>query len=76
MNKDRRTRLANTVSELSGIHEFIEGLKDEEQEYFDAMPESFQGSDKGQDAEAAVDAMDSALTAIEEAKDYLDTAQE
>jgi len=76
MNNERRTQIAGAVSELSDIHGFIDSLKDDEQEYFDNMPESFQNSEKGEAAQAAVDAFDSALASIDEAKDFLETAQE
>lgn len=86
MNNARRkslAALAEQIRALAGqiedIRSELETLRDEEQEYYDNMPESFQGGDKGQAAEAAVSAMEDALGELpdlEEVADYLDTAAE
>lgn len=49
-----------------GLASQIEDLKDEEQEYYDTMPESFQSGDKGQAAEAAVSQMEEAMGLLQE----------
>lgn len=83
MNNDRRKALVKLAAEVSALasivadaiskaeelHSELEGVKDEEQEYFDNMPESLQGGDKGQAAEEAVSNMESALEALELIKD-------
>lgn len=68
MNAARRKQIAAIVSEMQALNAQFEDLKermecarDEEQEYFDNMPESFQSGDKGQVAEAAISALDSAI---------------
>lgn len=43
----------------------VEYIKDEEQEYFDNMPESLQGGDKGQQAESNVSELESAQNELE-----------
>lgn len=75
MNKDRRKELARIVALIERLRETIDeardaldSVKSEEQEYFDAMPESFQSGDKGSAAQAAIDAMDNAYSDLE----YLD----
>jgi len=72
MNKARRkalsilsTEAAELVAKLTDIQSQLETLRDEEQEYFDAMPEAFQQGDKGQMAEAAITAMEEAMEVIE-----------
>ena len=72
MNAERRKAIAAIIAnleELQGmrdnIKEQIEALRDEEQEYFDNMPESFQGGDKGERATAAIDAMQEAYDALD-----------
>lgn len=89
MNRERRktidylhTRLSECSSALEAIRDEIDTLRDEEQEYYDAMPESLQGGDKGQAAEAAVDElqsaydrMDEVCTAVDEVLGHLDTAK-
>lgn len=81
MNKDRRKTLSRLSDELSALRGKIEDLrneleacKDKEQDYFDNMPESLQGGDKGQTAEASVDAMDNAMSSLDTALSELDDA--
>lgn len=68
MNAERRKqieavlkRLEDLGDEITNLKVDIETIRDEEQEYFDNMPESFQMADRGQAAEAAIEALDSTL---------------
>ena len=81
MNKDRRKALKEAVDQLETAKtaldlasSLIETAKDEEQEFFDNMPESFQQADKGQAAEAAVSALGDAINEIESAVDHIEGA--
>lgn len=79
MNKDRRKKLSEIIDrindlkpkldELKQLKEDIardlEAIKDEEQEAFDNLAESFQQGEKGQDMEAAIDNMTTAYDALE-----------
>ncbi len=76
MNKDRRAAIAKLADELEGIRSQIEDLQNEEQEYYDNMPESFQSGDKGQAAEAAAEALSSAVDSVQDAISSLESAQE
>lgn len=67
MNAQRRTKISAIIKKLGDIIEEIEGIKDEEQEYLDNMPESLKGGEKGEAAETAVSDLD-------QAKDYADGA--
>jgi chromosome segregation ATPase len=83
VNKDRRKSIEAIADQLSKIEDIlnqhsidfgslqseIEGLKDEEQEYYDNMPESLQGGDKGQAAEEAVGYLESAYDKLGEIND-------
>lgn len=60
---DRVRAIADLVSDIVGD---LEALRDEEQDYFDNMPESLQGSEKGEIAEAAITAMEDALSTLED----------
>jgi alcohol dehydrogenase YqhD (iron-dependent ADH family) len=71
MNKERRETIARLSKrfyelqdELEDIRFEIENVKDEEQEYFDNMPENLQVSDRGVSAESAVDALEQAHDAL------------
>lgn len=72
MNKDRRKAIAALIEELEGLRDDIDSvvsridtLIDEEQEYYDNMPESFQTGDKGAAAEAARDELQNAYDELE-----------
>ena len=88
MNKERRAAMSKLHAELDelmgkvgDIRDQIDTIKDEEQEYFDAMHENLQGGERGQAAEAAVDllqtvydSLDNATTEISDAMSSLDEA--
>jgi uncharacterized coiled-coil DUF342 family protein len=72
MNKERRKaltelhkRLDDLRVEFEDIHDELKSAKDEEQEYFDAMPESFQQGEQGQRAEEVIQYLDTALDGME-----------
>lgn len=61
MNKERRKQLNEIAEQIGSLKDQLESLRDEEQDYYDNMPESFQGGEKGERARTAIDSMDSAL---------------
>jgi uncharacterized coiled-coil DUF342 family protein len=61
-----KTSIDEFKSSCSDLADTIEGIRDEEQEYFDNMPESFLQADRGQVAEAAISALDAAIDAVRE----------
>ena len=72
MNKDRRkqlaeiqTDIAKAIDLLSGYQSDLESVRDDEQDYYDNMPESFQNGEKGETAQAAISALEEAIEAIE-----------
>lgn len=76
MNKERRRSFRILALKLEELREYLEALKDEEQDYYDNMPESLQCSEMGERAEEAVsnledayDSIDSAIDSIHEALD-------
>jgi hypothetical protein len=90
MNNERRKLIAKIIDELGNIPGTLEDLsarveevRDAEQEYYDNMPEGLQAGDKGETAQAAIDALEAAYTAIgeiiasiEETNGNLETASE
>lgn len=88
MNKQRRNLIGQAESKLSeledllsSIKEIIESARDEEQEYFDNMPESLQDADRGQTAQEAIDHLSEAYDSLEEIsiddlRDHLNIAAE
>jgi len=67
MNNDRRKKIAQLVVDLENLRQGIESLRDEEQEYYDNMPEGLQAGSKGEAAESAVGALEYAMEDIESA---------
>ena len=55
MNAARRKRLAEAVDLIASAKENIEEVKEEEQEAFDNMPESLQGSERGEEMEGFIE---------------------
>lgn len=59
---------ADISGSLDDIISNIESLRDEEQDYYDSMPESFQNGEKGDTAQNAISEMESAISEVEEAR--------
>lgn len=75
-----KERLQICMGEASSIADELAALRDEEQEYYDNMPEGLQNSERGDRAQQAVDAMENVIGWIEDFSgadsDELDTATE
>lgn len=76
MNKDRRASIQAVIDQLEEARQELETLRDEEQEYFDNMPENLQGGEKGEMAQTAIDNLDEAISNIEAAIDSANSATE
>lgn len=66
MNKERRKEIDAVIQDLESAKERLESIRDEEQDYFDNMPESFQYAEKGEAAEEAINNLDYAIDQIDE----------
>lgn len=74
MNKDRRKQIDAIIKRLEEeltplieeIKTDIENVRDEEQDYWDNMPESFQNGEKGERAQASIDALEYVVSDIED----------
>lgn len=76
MNNDRRKALQEIIDTLQDAKMNLESLKDEEQDYYDNMPESLQGGEKGDRAEQAVSELEDAVNSIDEAMSSIQTTIE
>lgn len=76
MNKVRRDTIAKLQARISELKDEVEMVRDEEQEYYDNMPENMQQGDKGQNAESAVSALDEAMENLDSAMSSLDEASQ
>ena len=71
MNNTRRKAIMKIAERLEELKTDFELLRDEEQEAFDNMPESIQESERGEQMQEAIDALDEACCSIDEAIDRL-----
>ena len=78
MNKVRRKELGQVIYGLGTIQDredlyawinTLDNLKDEEQDYYDNIPENLQYSQRAEDSEAAIDNLDEALDLLNDAYD-------
>lgn len=76
MNAARRAALSAIAEKLESIKTDLEYLTEQEQEYYDNMPESFQSGEKGDKAQAAIDELESASSSLGEAIDYINASME
>ncbi|TRB00441.1 MULTISPECIES: hypothetical protein [Rhizobium/Agrobacterium group] len=66
MNKERRKEIARAAAMIDEAKAILETCRDEEQEYYDNMPESFQDGEKGSTAQEAIDALEEAVSSLED----------
>lgn len=76
MNKTRRKAIQDVIARLETLRDEVESLLNEEQDYYDNMPESFQNGDKGSAASDAISYMESASGYIDNAIEELGRAEE
>lgn len=67
MNKARRKEIDSVIATLEEAKERLESIRDDELEYYNLMPESFQYGEKGEAAEEAVSNLDYAIDQIDDA---------
>ena len=65
VNKQRRQKIRDVKKEIENCKENLQKILDEEQDYFDNMPENLQGSVRGSDSEDAIDTMESCIEDLE-----------
>jgi hypothetical protein len=74
MNAARRKALDEATDKLSNVRTILETARDEEQDFYDNMPESFQSGERGEKAQASIDALESAINSLDEIDSYLEEA--
>jgi len=65
MNNNRRKAIREVIDNINGQLEILQGLQEEEQEFFDNMPENLQGSERGEAAEMCADAIQDVISEVE-----------
>jgi hypothetical protein len=78
MNKARRKELSdvirglNTIQDKDDLYSWIntlDSIKDDEQDYYDNIPENLQYSQRAEDSEQAIECMEEALDMLNEVYD-------
>lgn len=72
MNKYRREQIRKALQLVEEAYSLLSVAKDEEEMAYENLPESLQSSERGEAMQENVDNLDTAVTALEEAKDALD----
>lgn len=72
MNRQRRKDLRRAADLLAEVGAIIEQARSEEDEYFEAMPESIAAGEKGERAQAATKALEDAYEALGEVSETLE----
>ena len=65
MNKLRKQKIRDVRKEIESCKENLQKILDEEQDYFDNMPENLQSSIRGSDSEDAIDTMENCIEDLE-----------
>lgn len=65
MNKDRRKLIASAHALVDEAKALLEQARDEEQEYFDNMPDSLQEGQRGQQADEVVETLQEMIDDLE-----------
>lgn len=72
MNKARRKTLAEAMDLLYKAKDILEGVRDEEEESFNNIPENLEGSERYERASEIVDTLDEAFGGLEEMLENLE----
>lgn len=72
MNKQRREDLNDVIQLIDDAIDRLIEIREEEQDAFDNLPESFQDSDRGGKMLDAMDAMDAIESDLEDVKSSID----
>ena len=66
MNKQRRNEIKNLSQRLRQINSGLQKVLDDEQDYYDNIPENLQTSSRADDYEEAIDQLTEVIEEIEE----------
>lgn len=72
MNKVRRANIKETVDLIERVKSMLEDILDEEQDYYDNIPENLQTSQRAEDSEDAISNLEDAISNLEEAINNLE----
>lgn len=76
MNNARRKQITNIKAEIEEKLSLLQELQEEEQDYFDNMPENLQYSERGEKAEQTADDLQNIIDEIQSQLEELETVIE
>lgn len=74
MNNQRRKELTRINEAIAELRLDIQNMLDEEQEAFDAMPESLQDSERGEKSQNAIGELENAIGNLDDAEAAIEEA--
>lgn len=72
MNKARRKELDRAADMLREAYSIIESCRDDEEDAYDNLPESFQDGERGEEMQEYIDVMDEAMDKIDDAANAIE----
>lgn len=75
MNAKRRKAISELVTKLDAIVSELTDIIQEENDYYDNMPDSLRDGEKGDKAQEAINQLEEAMTNAESAKDALENIE-
>ena len=72
MNKERRNKINALKEQIDEIKSDLENIKCDEEISYDSIPDNLKESDRAQNSENAIDALDKAINSLEEAVSSLE----
>ena len=72
MNKQRKSEIKNIIKSLEMLSSALDNILDNENEYYDNIPENLLSSDRAEESEEAIGYLESAIEMIDKSTDFLD----
>lgn len=72
MNKVRREKIAKVINVIGSARDSLEDILNEEQEYYDNIPENLLGGERAETSEEAIEIMESMFESLNEVIDELE----
>lgn len=76
MNNTRRKAIGRILDQLEDLMSDLDLIMDDEQQAYDNLPESIQESERGEHMESVIEAIEDAISSIDDARDSLNFATE
>ena len=75
MNTKRKKQLAELATKLEEIQRSLEEIQDEEQDYYDNIPENLQDSERAQTSDNCLDLLTTSIDTLIEVIEHLEDIQ-